>query len=241
MEAVTDPAPSGHRLLLAADAFLFSGALDLSSTGIFVGVLALARVDVTRFGESMGPVLGSVLSLITSGVLVLGGALVAWRMSGRRLGWGTVGGMLLGVVVGVPVAMALFVLGASLLSQLSRSVPMLGGRNGPPWLTLGVLALVALAFMAVPIVDAARDLARGRRAHVALDWTRLAALSVIVVLGGLLLPAVGAAQNNEIGEAGAFMVPFGGAGALAVTGAELLRGRRERRERRESRSASHHE
>jgi hypothetical protein len=79
------------------------------------------------------------------------------------------------------------------------------------------------------IVDGIRDLTKTRRQHVSLDWVRLAAVAVIVLLGVVFLPYVSFTTGSEIGEAGAFMVPFAAGAAVAVLGADLLRVSRERR------------
>lgn len=45
----------------------------------------------------------------------------------------------------------------------------------------------------------------------------------------IVMPVIGAIGNNEMGEAGVFMVPFSAAGALAVLGGDLYCTLRDRR------------
>ena len=218
---------TGGRLLLAADAFLFAGAFYLFVTSLLLGVPTLLGADMESFGSSLGPFWGSALSLLASGLLVLVGAIVAWRMHGREIDAGVFGVMVAGGVAGNIAGMAAFVGGTMLLVRVSR---LLMGPNqlGGPWIVLAALGIVVIALVAPAIVDGIRDLAKTRRLHVNLDRARLVAAAVIVLLGVVLLPIVSFTTGSEIGEAGAFMVPFAAGAAFAVLGADMLRASRER-------------
>jgi len=215
----------GERLLLSADGFLFAAAFDIGVSALVLGGFALFRVDTASLGESLNPALGSLISLVVTGVVVFAGAMLAWRAHGRPFDGTSVIGMLFGVVIGAAIAMPVFVGGAWLMSRL----PLPGDPNSPPWFGIGVLAVLVLAFVALPMLDAARDARPSRRRHVALDWMRVFAL-VFTVLMAAVLAMIGAAQGSEIGEAGIFMVPFAAAGAFAVLGADVLYRARQRRE-----------
>jgi hypothetical protein len=221
---------TGGRLLLAADAFLFAGAFNLLVISLFLGVPTLLGADIEAFVSSLGQLWGSLLSLLSlvaSGLLVLVGATVAWRMHGRDVDAGVIGVMIVGSIAGIAASMAAFVGGTVVLARVAR---LLTGPNesGGPWVVLGALALLVIALVAPAIVDGIRDLAKSGRQHVRLDWARLVAVTAIVLLGVVFLPIVTATTGSEIGEAGAFMVPFAAGAAFGVLGAEMLRTSRER-------------
>jgi hypothetical protein len=210
--------PHGHgRVLLAADAFLFAAALDITITSLLVGAMYLFAGKPTPLDTMGGPVLGAILSLGVTALPLIGGAALAWIMHGRRLTWPSAGGMVLGFVAGIFISMAVLVGGANLISQIP-----IGPREGPPWLLIGVVALIALAIVVAPAVDAARDAGHGRRRHVALDWVRLVALVLTVALAVIVLPGIGATMSSDLGEAGIFMVPFAVAAAFAVLGGDAV-------------------
>jgi hypothetical protein len=219
--------PRGGRLLLAADAFLFAGALDIVLSALLIGlVVLLARGDLSRVGEALGPVWGSVLSLVGTAAVVFGAAVFTWRAHGRELGRMTVVAMILGVVIGMFVSMSAFIAAAQILVRAMMALGLDLERSGPPWTLIGILVAVTAAFVAVPIVAAVRDLS-GPRAGVRLDVLRLLALAVIVLLALIGLPLLGASAGgppSEAGEAGIFMVPFALAAVFAVLGADILTG-----------------
>lgn len=202
----------GQRLGLTADAFLFSAAFDIAVTTLLLGVPSALGADLSKL-DALGPYLGSIISLVVTAIVVFAGAAFTWRMYGRRLDGRAIAGMVAGVVVGGPAAMAVFTTSAMLLSRIP------GRREGPPWLAIGLLAVLAIAFAAVPIVNAVRDMSGGRD-HLLLDRLRIIAL--LVTIGcSVALPFMGG-KNGELGEAAIFMVPFAAAGALAALGADIL-------------------
>lgn len=219
---------TGGRLLLAADAFLFGGALYLLVVTLLLGVPTLLEADIESVLSGAGPLWGSVLSLAASTLLVLVGAIVAWRMHGREVDLGVVGVMVAGAIAGTAVGMTVLVGGTMMLAGVSRLL-MGPNRVGGPWVVLAALAIVVVALVAPAILDGIRDLRKTRRLHVKLDWARLAAVVAILLLGVFFLPFVSITSGSEVGEAGAFMVPFAAGGAFAVLGADLLRAWRERR------------
>jgi hypothetical protein len=80
-----------------------------------------------------------------------------------------------------------------------------------------VLALVALLLGVPPVVDAVRDVPRTHRAHMRLDWIRLAALAVLVV------PAViFEVRGTDVVEPAAFIMPGAIAASLAVAAVDLV-------------------
>lgn len=212
------------RILLAADAFLFAATLDLCVTALFGGIILLADVDMAHVGTTLGPAWGSAISLALSGVLLLGGAVVAWRLHHRSFSAGVFVTMLLGGVAGAAISMSLLVTGARLLRFVSPR-----GGDGPPWFSIAVLAVLVAAFLAVPVIDAVRDFAVRRRRHVTLDRLRIGALALGVALALVALPWMGARGDSEMGEAGVFVAPFAAAAAFAVVAADYWQIRREPR------------
>lgn len=213
-----------EHVLLAADGFLFSAALGITASALLIGTMLLVFGSEEAIGEGLGAVAGQMLSLGAIALTILGGAILTWRLHGRRLDWGLAAAMLGGAAGGMAVAMPVFVGGAMLVSRIP-----VRDKDGPPWLGIGILAVLAAAVLAVPLVDAVRDASRRRREHLRLDWARLIAIAAVVLLAVVALPLLGAAQGSEVGEAGVFMVPFAAAGAFAVIGADILDGVRKRR------------
>lgn len=223
-----DVSRTGGRYLLAGDAFLFGGAFYLVGTSLVLGLPLLLGVDVESFGSGLGPFWGSALSLLASGLLVLMGAVVAWRMHEREIDAGVVGTMVVGAVAGIAASMAAFVGGTIALRGLSRLI--IGPNQAPgPWVVLAVLAILVIALLAVVLVDGIRDLRSEQQAHVTLDWARLGSAAAIVLLGVVFLPVVTVVSGSEIGEAGAFMVPFAAGAAFAAVASDMLRVARARR------------
>lgn len=204
------------RILLAADAFLLAGTLDLLLTAAFALVIALADVNMENAASSLGAVWGSVISVSASVVLLTGGAVAAWLLHRRTFDLASTLSLLAGAVGGLAVSMSLLVSGARLFRMLR-----LGPRQGPPWAGIIFLALLTVAFLAIPLIDAVRDL-RARRRHVLLDWLRLVGLAVLAALALVVLPWLGAAQGSEMGEAAVFMVPFAAAAAIGVALADFV-------------------
>lgn len=218
------------RLLLAADAFLFAAAFSILGSVVLIVVNELTGAlnqDVTEATFSALAIQGG--SLLLSLAAVGGGAVLAWRLHGRALTAPVVVFMVFGILIGTPAAFALF---GGLAFLMSR-IPM---GDGPPWIAIGVLAAAVIALLAAPMVDAIKD-ARGPRVHPRLDILRWMALAVVVAVGVIALPLLGAIQGSEMGEAGLFMVPFSLAGALAVLGGDLYRSWIDRRHAKAVRAA----
>lgn len=209
-----------RRLLLAADAFLFAAALDITVTALVLAVMSIVGGGPVPIDELFGPVLGGAVLFVMTALPIAGGAVLAWRMHGNALDGASTAGMALGLLIGGPLAMGVLV-GASLLASL---IP--GDREQPPWLLIGVLAALVVLILSAPVVDAVRDARLRPPAHRALDITRFVALALVVVLAAIVLPAIGAAQNSELAEAGIFMVPFAAGAALATLGADFASSRR---------------
>lgn len=214
---------SRERLVLAADGFLIAGAADIALTSVAVAVMYLAFGGPEAGMGALGPAGEFATTLLTVVLPVFLGAVLAWTMHGNRLRWADVAAMFAGLLVGGFLSGVVFFA----LAQLLRLVPT--GLEGPPWLMIGVLLLVAAALTAVPLIEAVRDLRSPEVRHPHLDTVRVASVAIIVVLGGVVLPWAGAATGTEIGEAGLFMVPMAMAGAAAVLGADLVDSWRARR------------
>lgn len=207
--------PARGRLLLAADAFLFAGALGIAITSAILrimGQLAGGPVAV----DTLGAVPAAALNLSMTVVPLLGGAALAWWIRGRRMTLTAVGGAAAGVVAGTIVSSA--ILAAVVL--VARQVP--SDPNSPPWAMIAVIGALALVVVALPLIDAAQDAKHSRRDHVALDWLRLLSFATIVSLAVIALPTIGAAQGNDLGVAGIYMAPVALAAAFAALGADLL-------------------
>jgi len=202
------------RLLLAADAFLFAAAFSITGSVALIVINQLTgALDQDTTEATLGALAIQGGSLLLSLLAVGGGAVLAWRLHGRQLTSPVAVFMVFGILIGTPVAFGLF----GGLAVLMSLIPL---GDGPPWIAIGVLAAAVMALLAMPMVDAVRD-ARGPKAHARLDMLRWIALAVIIAIGVVALPLVGAIQGSEMGEAGIFMVPFSLAGAMAVLGGDL--------------------
>ncbi|WP_448630424.1 hypothetical protein [Cellulomonas soli] len=102
---------------------------------------------------------------------------------------------------------------------LSRIVPW-SRRSEGPWVLVAMVALGVLALLAVPVVDAVRDLA-GARADVRADRVRLAAL-LLSLVAVAITATIGAVRGDETGEVGIFLALVAVPAATAVLGADLL-------------------
>lgn len=210
------------RLLLAGDAFLFAAALVIMGSAVIIGVNQLTgALDQDTVSATAGALAIQGASLLVALLAVGAGAVMAWRLHGRELTPQVGIFMALGVILGTPLAFGAMGTLAFLMSRV-------GDRQGPPWLAIGILAAAVLALLAVPVIDAVRDM-RGSREHSRIDRLRLAALAVVVALAVIAFPVLGAIGDNEMGEAGVFMVPFSAAAALAVLGGDLYCRYRDRR------------
>lgn len=181
----------------SADAFLLGGVVFLLFTGVLVGL-----VERPSVWSELASQAGMLAALV-------GGVALAWRLHGRPLTGRAWAGVLLGSVaaglVTPPVFVALFMLG--------RFVPLrLPGPEGP-WGSILLLVVAAIAFLAVPVHEAVRNLA-GRTGDL-----RVAAVRLSCVLTIMVAVAVTASLGGDAAEVGIFMVPVAAASALAVGGA----------------------
>jgi hypothetical protein len=215
MARKTLESPAKRRLLLSADAFLFAAALDFAITAALLGTMGLVTGSPVAIA-TLGAFAAAAFNAATTVVPVLGGAALAWWIRGRSLSWTAAAGAVAGMAAGGVVTAA--VLGIAVL--VARQVP--SDPTSPPWVMIGVVGALALAFAALPIIDAAQDAKHSRRDHVALDWIRFLSIVAIAALAYFALPMVAAAEGNSLGEAGALMMPAAMASAFAALGADLL-------------------
>ncbi|MGB7962634.1 MAG: hypothetical protein WCF12_06695 [Propionicimonas sp.] len=208
---------TGRRLMLCADAFLFSGALFMLTEGLMGIVVALtgSEVRIPEWLEFAGIFL--ILGSLVAGVVT------AWRVHGRAWQRNSWIGLLLGVVVG-GAAMNLLIMA---IATFGRFIPNPVPDEGP-WGLVIVTVVAVVAFLAVPVLDAIRDLT-GQRVRVRIDTLRLAAFAVIVALVAATV-VVGIQQESELGEAGLFMVLLAAPAALAVLGMDLFEAWRSKRD-----------
>lgn len=193
-------------LAVAADAFLLAGAAGL----LVLGALALLFDQPSVWSELL-----SQLVLVGSAV---GGAAGAWRLHGHPLTRARWAGVVLGVVVGAVVVLPAFF--ALILLGRFIDVPLLE-REGP-WGAVLILSVAVVAFLALPVLDGVRDLAR-RTGAPRVAVTRLGALAVVVAAVSITVLIGG-----EIAEAGMFMVPVSATSAAAVAALVLFDRRRAR-------------
>lgn len=226
MDTGSDRSGNGGRLLLLGDAFLFAAALDIVLSSAFMAIAAstgFADNDISTTSVLAIAIQGTFM--LSTVLVVGGGTLFAWRMHGRKTDLKVIVAMVVGVVVGTSIALPLF---GGLAFLLSR-IPIGGRQDQPPWLAIGVLAAFVIGFLAIPVVDAIRDMAAAERHHLRLDQLRLAALAVVVALAGIVLPALSAVTKSEVAEAGIFMVPFAAGAIFAALGADLYSNYRDKR------------
>lgn len=226
MQTGSERPGTGERLLLLADAFLYAAALDIVLSGIFVTVaFATGFADQDVSPDSLFAVAMQGGFTLTTLVVVGGGALLAWKMHGRAFEPMVGVFMVVGVVLGMPIAVAVLGVAGYLISRIPIGF---GGPDDPPWLAIGLLAAMVLALAAVPVVTALRDLF-GAKADVKADWLRLGSLVVVIGIAGVALPFIGSLADGEAAEAGIFMVPFAAAAMLAVFGADLYCSHRDKK------------
>ena len=156
-----------QRLRMCADAFLLAGLLFVLTQGALALLATALGLD-----EGAPPDWIGLLSPLLAVAAVVAGAVGSWRLHGRPLSRPAWAGLALGAVLGGPLASA----GFMAVAGLSQLVPWPGPRRSEgPWVAVGLLTLVVVAFLALPVVDAVRDLA-GARTSVLADRVRLAAL-----------------------------------------------------------------
>lgn len=218
MSVLQDRVDSGPRLMLCADAFLFSGALFMLTEGLIGIVVGLtgAEASIPEWMQFAG------LFLMLASLIA--GVVTAWLVHGRAWRKQTWIGLLLGVVVGGVVTEVAIMAIAAFGQFIPNPIPGEG-----PWGLVMVVVVAVVAFLAVPLVDAVRDLVPGRRLRVAVDLLRLGAFAVIVVLVAGTV-AVGMQEGSELGEAGLFMVLLAGPAAVAVLAMDLFEAWRSKRD-----------
>lgn len=181
-------------LVVSADAFLITGVLFL----LTMGMLALV------FREAS--ILSEILSQVVLLASLVAGALIAWTMHGNALkgaSWLTMAlSLVVGAGAGTLAFFALFMLG----HLVTIAVP---GREGP-WGSVLLLVIAVIAFLAVPVYRAVRDLVRRSGSRV-IALVRLAALVTVVTF-----VAISMGFEGEGAEVGIFMVPVAAASAAAV-------------------------
>lgn len=218
MSELQDRLNPGPRLILCADAFLFSGALFMLTEGLIGIVVGLTGTEasIPEWMQFAGPFL-----MLVSFVA---GVVIAWLVHGRAWGKHSWVGLLLGMVAGAA-AMNVAIMA---IAAFGRFIPSPIPGEGP-WGLVIVIVIAVIAFLAVPLLDAVQDLAPGRRQRVAIDTLRLGSFAVIValVVGTV---AVGMQEGSELGEAGLFMVLLAGPAAVAVLCLDLFEAWRSKRD-----------
>lgn len=181
---------------VSADGFLLTGALFL----LMEGLLMLLFHQPSLWSE-----------LLSQAVLVgslVGGTVLAWTLHGnsmKRSSWvGMTLGIIAGAVVGIPAFFALIMLG--------RFIPNPFPMDEGPWGAILVLAAAVIAFLALPIYQGIRDLAR-RTGSVPVAAARLGAF-VIIATVIVITSRIG----GDTAETGIFMVPVSAASAAAIAG-----------------------
>lgn len=201
-----------ERYMLACDAFLVSGALWMA----LVGALAMSFSEPTTTSE--------LLNQIAILVVLVGGALVAWVMHGHGVRPRSLVGLLLGLIAGAVVCGIGFGLlwGASrfLIDPVLRAVAPDAAEG--PWGLVVLVVIAGIAFLAVPVLSAVRDLiARPDRRQVTIAAVRITLLALIMAA---IVATVFA--GDEAGEVGIFMVPIALASGAGAWGMAFLEDRR---------------
>jgi hypothetical protein len=206
------------RAVLAADGCLLTAGAFCLGQSLGFGIDSLAGGGPVGNGSTGGwaTVIGSI-SWFISVVGVVIGPLAAWRLHGRRVGWTTTFGALVGYALG----------GASVFAlTLVASLPMWAVRlvTGSEYAgAIAYLALVAAAFLVLSgwlAFDAARDLAPKRREHVWLDVVRLlATVSAVGFSAGVVAFQFRASGFDP--EAVVFVLAAGVLGGAVVATADL--------------------
>jgi hypothetical protein len=190
---------------------LFAGAIIALLVMVDIGLgtlLGLRFLDPLQAALPVSPVVGS-LSNALFVLAVLGAALAAWRVHGRQLTLGTSASLLAAFLVAAAVSLGAW------FGLFSLHIVPTTASSGP-WPQFVVLALVALFLGVPPVVDAVRDVPRAHRAHMRLDWIRLAALAILVV------PAIFFEMRGiDVIEPAAFIMPGAITASLAVAAVDL--------------------
>ncbi|GEM_PF-1971048 len=184
---------SRERHHLAADAFLAAALIVLAVIGIQESLAFL--VSGGELGTWTPPLWLEAIGALGMPLAVVGGLVLAWLIHGRRLTWRDVGV----VIVGCIVAAVVFVAGFGMVFTLARTLPSPFPQEGP-WALVFFVVIAVVLFLAVPVIDAVRDLARSRE-HVLRDGLRLAMLTIVVAAAvGVLF------VGGETAELGLFLV-----------------------------------
>lgn len=203
---------------IAADAFLSAALIFL----VVIGAQELtAKLLAGReAGTWTPPVWLEAVGMVGVPLALVGGALLAWRVWDRQLGWrylvpGTVGALVGTVVLSGVLTVVVLVL---------RLLPMPYRAEEGPWDLVIVASLAAVVFLAGPVVTAVRDLV-GPREHPRRHALRLAllALALAAVVATLVIGGEGA-------ELALFLAVPAVPAALAVVGMDGWRARRNRAE-----------
>jgi UDP-N-acetylmuramyl pentapeptide phosphotransferase/UDP-N-acetylglucosamine-1-phosphate transferase len=119
-----------------------------------------------------------------------------------------------GALVVLPPFFALILLGRIIRSPLPD-------QEGP-WGAVLLVSLVVVAFLAPPVLDSLRDVAR-RSGELRVVVVRLSTLAIIVAA-----VTITSLIGGETAEAGMFMVPVSAASAAAIAVLAMVDGRRAR-------------
>ena len=203
-------APSRHRYLLGADAFLVSGVM-------FMVVMLLELLVWSLIGDH-DPSL-EWINMVLIAVGAMAAAVLTWWLhvgALRRPDWLA---LLLGTLLGGPLLVGVV---WGLLAGIGQALPNPFPESEGPWGLVILVTVAVVAGLAVPVVAAIRDLA-GPRKSVWTSAIRLAALAlwVVIIVVSLIIGGEGA-------EAGLFMVLFAPASVAGVLVADFAETRRTR-------------
>ena len=160
--------------------------------------------------------------------------LLVWWLHGRKVDRTATLGAVIGYPAGVGVALGLVLL--TVIVMLLITAVGLAANADDAGRVLGQIqaVVIAVAFLALAAwldVDALRDIAAKRRAHVSLDVARLlATVAGVAYLAGVVVWATGHPEFDYIGA----LLSLGGCGvvgAAVVTVADLMAGRHEQQSR----------
>jgi hypothetical protein len=201
----------GRRAVLAGD-----GALLMASVCAVLAPLAYL-------------VEPAAIPLLAVGLLA---PLLVWWLHGRHIDRTATGGAAIGYLAGVAFALGLVLL--TVIVMVLITAIGLSGSMDDAGKTLGQIQVVviAVAYLALAVwldIDAVRDLAPKRRAHVRLDAARLVAtVAGVAYLAGVV---VWASAHPEFDSIGAILSlgACGVVGAAVVTVADLMVANHERR------------
>ena len=181
---------SRERHHLAADAFLAAALIFL----VVIGVQELLAY-VLAGGEMASwtpPVWLEAVGMLGMPLALIGGPVLAWRLYDRHLGWRDLVAAIVGGVVGSAVLSMAFML----LFLVLRLLPTPWRNEDAPWDLVIVASIAAIAFLAKPVIVAARDLA-GAREHPRRHALRLGVLAL--ALAGIVVSVLIGGETAELG------------------------------------------